>query len=327
VLAAYAPLAEDCARPSWASAPLPPMDEDTERDDAALLAWLDVIVGDAFAPPWLKEAAGALSRDMPTRRRPRVLRQRGGAYEGPHFVLMGRAPLRRSSAGLDGFTTEDDTASFTGTEITLRRHLRGVSELAGRHARGCGLPDALVEDLALAGQWHDAGKTDRRFQAMLRGGSAYAAEVAPEPLAKSPIPAADRAARDAAREQAGYPRGARHELASAALIAPSERLRTQAHDWELVQHLVASHHGHCRPFAPFAEDVNPVEVVFGDGLLELRASSAHGLESFGSGVSDRFWRLVQRYGWFGLAWLETILRLADHRRSEREQRLEKEDAS
>jgi CRISPR-associated endonuclease/helicase Cas3 len=271
---------------------------------------------------WLKATARALNREMHGRRRPRVFRVQG--EEGAsHFVVAGRVPLARAN----GVTSEDDTASFTGTEITLRQHLRGVADYAREHARGCGLPEELVEDLALAGQWHDAGKADRRFQAMLHGGSAYRAGVAPEPLAKSAIPAADRAAREAARERAGYPTGARHEFVSLALIVSTDALRGLAHDWDLVQHLVASHHGHCRPFAPFAEDPSPVEVIFSNGSLEMHASSAHGLESFGSGVSDRFWRLVRRYGWFGLAWLEAILRLADHRRSEHEQRAVREGAS
>jgi CRISPR-associated endonuclease/helicase Cas3 len=52
---------------------------------------------------------------------------------------------------------------------------------------------------------------------------------------------------------------------------------------------------------------------------ETSVSSKHDLGRVGSGVSERFWRLTRRYGWYGLAYLESLVRLADQRQSEAEQ--------
>jgi CRISPR-associated endonuclease/helicase Cas3 len=237
-------------------------------------------------------------------------------------VTSNRRPVQNSQEGAidERVMTEGSRSAFTGIEVTLANHLQGVAALAAGFATRLGLPDQVCDDLRLAGRWHDAGKADTRFQCWLHGGSEFKAKLQTEPIAKSADRRSSRAAILAARERAGYPAGTRHEVMSTALMSSAaDSAGGLAHDWPLVLHLVAAHHGHCRPFAPFTADPTPVEVRFVAGEVACSSSSAHGLERLDSGVAERFWLLVRKYGWWGLARLEMILRLADHRRSELEQ--------
>jgi len=307
---------DGAVHPGWAPLPTPADPDDAGGDDRAnVIAWLAALSPGASDGEWLPAALSALRRG---RRGPAIVRlpaipsSAGEPSAGACLAVIGRG--RAGDA-----TTEDDGASHTGVAMPLHEHMKGVADWARGFAERCGLPPEVTRDLELAGRWHDAGKVDPRFQRMLHGGSAFKAEVAPEPLAKSATVAGDRAARARARERSGYPRGARHELASVALLTAGASLLDGAADRDLVLHLVASHHGWCRPFAPVAPDPEPVELALDTGGAVVRASSDHGLARLDAGVTDRFWRLVGRYGWLGLAWLEAILRLADHRRSEEEQ--------
>ncbi|WP_438034608.1 type I-G CRISPR-associated helicase/endonuclease Cas3g [Sorangium sp. So ce204] len=312
--------------PAWPEAPVPVVDERSDAEDrAAMDAWLSEMSAATTAAPWLGQVLKALA--VKGKRRPALVRLDGlelagedgePQVEAGYFALVGRFRARDEGAG--DVTTEDDGASYTGVEVTLREHLGGVASWARRFAEQCGLPPDVARAVELAARWHDAGKVDPRFQRMLHGGSELRAAVAPEPLAKSALVAADRAARAHAFKRSGYPTGARHELASVALLQGCARLFDGDVDRDLVLHLTASHHGWCRPFAPVVADDEPVELTLDVEGAPVRVSSDHGLARLDSGIAERFWRLVQRYGWFGLAWLEAILRLADHRRSEEEQR-------
>lgn len=214
------------------------------------------------------------------------------------------------------FTDEDNRSSDTGTGVSLRTHLLGVVRWTECHAHACGLPPALVGDLRRAALWHDLGKLDPRFQTLLYGGDEAAACRGEEPLAKSlrTVPAQHRRSPHVLFP----PRGFRHEAFSVGLLTDHPAL-SETHDADLVLHLVGAHHGYARPFFPASVDENPQEVAFDLEGSHFEGSTAHELTHAGSGVAERFWRLIQRYGWYGLAYLETLLRLADHRRSEQEQ--------
>ena len=236
-------------------------------------------------------------------------------------------PEDTAEAGTDMTTDEDD--SFHGTrQVSLAQHSNDVEHFAREYAQAAGLPPDLVSDIALAGWLHDIGKADRRFQIMLHGDEiAYLRN--PTPLAKSGTPKGAQARHTQARLDSRYPKGTRHEVQSVAMITLERNwhiIQERAHDIDLVLHLVVSHHGHCRPFAPVPGADPGIEVelpghstpAFG-AVDFVTTTSRNNLHSFSSPIADRFWNVVKRYGWLETCWLEAILRLADHRASEMEQ--------
>jgi CRISPR-associated endonuclease/helicase Cas3 len=236
------------------------------------------------------------------------------------WVISGTLPKPApDNDDLAAFTDEDDSASLIIRDkilpVTLKDHCAGVTRFAVGFAERCGLPAELVRDFELAGRFHDAGKADPRFQDWLYRNSGLNFTPSPRPLIAKTTPTSPEIIQQT-REASGYPKGARHELLSVHLLQHDDALKAQAQDWELVLHLIASHHGRCRPFAPVVDDPNPATV---DATLfdhPVRGQTRTDLERLDSGVADRFWRLTHKYGWWGLAYLEAIFRLADHRQSQ-----------
>jgi len=232
-------------------------------------------------------------------------------------------------------TTDGDDSFCAGSAVSLSEHSSDVETFAREYATRCGLEGWLAEHIALAAWLHDIGKADRRFQVMLRGGSEIEYFKDEMPWAKSVMPPGAREAHRIAQKKSGYPRGARHEVQSLAMLdgqekALTERLKksdsTREPDLDLVLHLVSSHHGYCRPFAPVVVDEHPIDVSLNEhqsaafGMVHFESTtSEHNLHRLDSPLGDRFWALIAKYGWQELCWLEAILRLADHRASEEEQ--------
>jgi CRISPR-associated endonuclease/helicase Cas3 len=300
--------------------PMAPADDDSDFD-AASAVW-----------DWLEEtrALGSYFRQVIVKvllasdRRLRIIQLAGSSF----FAVLGKRQTAEQLAafqhGLDGTSDivndDDDTASYIGREVALEDHLEDVDRWVRSFAQNLHLTEGLISDLALSARLHDIGKADPRFQQMLHGGSPVRAAASNRLLAKSRGDAGDRLAQQQARERSAYPAGYRHELLSVAMLQTNADALSRANDPELVLHLIGSHHGWCRPFAPAVHHGPPLPVSFSWNGVTYTADTAHGLASFDSGIAERFWILTERYGWWTLAWFEALVRLADHRASEESSR-------
>jgi CRISPR-associated endonuclease/helicase Cas3 len=240
--------------------------------------------------------------------------------------FFGERVREQEDLGAEDSTDTDDSSALRGgtyqpAPVTLEAHLRGVAAWTRAFVNGLGLDNDLGVALELAARFHDLGKADWRFQFLLHGD-----EPTDALLAKSGHDL-DAQQRRMLRVRAKLPEGFRHELVSVALVrnCGNELLDGVAEEERtLVEHLIGAHHGRGRPFTPFIEEPEPETVrVMWEGH-SLEANSDHGLWKLDSDWADVFWQLVRRYGYWGLAYLEAILRLADGARSAEEQREQEE---
>jgi len=162
---------------------------------------------------------------------------------------------------------------------TLPAHSLRVGTLAWDLGEKSGLAD-LAPAFEWAGKTHDQGKDRRCWQ------QAIGNRDPTYPLAKSGNAHFNHTV------NGGY----RHEFGSLLDAVAGAGLAEQP--WgDLALHLIASHHGHGRPQFP--------ERTF-DRERALDANRDVALEAM-----RRFARVQARYGWWGLAWLEALLKAAD----------------
>jgi CRISPR-associated endonuclease/helicase Cas3 len=216
----------------------------------------------------------------------------------------------RSLSVCDEEDTDADDAPPLRTPrrlISITDHSDRVAARAVEYARRCGLPVSLQRTLELAARGHDLGKLAPHVQRQMRAG---AEDLAPGvPLAKSP-PGVHFTASE-------FP-GWRHEALSAALLTGLDGAALPGSDVELVRYLAGASHGRGRPFfLPATLPPHAPVAAMLEGQM-LQADAQHGLDAVGAGWAGLWHTLADRYGMWGLAWLEAILRLADHRVSEEE---------
>lgn len=239
-------------------------------------------------------------------------------------VLVGFKRLGRQNFMLPAL--EDELSSFgdQGKEVFLQNHIRHVVEtVGGTIAR---LPFGDFADIyKTVAKLHDLGKADERFQAMLRQEDrtdAWLCNASTDSntfLAKSGGVPLNRAEYLSACDRAQLPKKFRHELLSLQIAERHPLLPANPASRDLVLHLIAAHHGRVGPFAPVVIDDDPPSIKVEDVEMSAADRKVNPPHRLDSGVPDRFWRLVRRYGWWGLAYLETVFRLADWQASAAEQ--------
>jgi CRISPR-associated endonuclease/helicase Cas3 len=180
-------------------------------------------------------------------------------------------------------------------QVPLDEHQAAVADRAAWLAQGVGLPRPLVDALRAAGDHHDEGKLDPRFQAGLCAGET--------PLAKSGGVSWDEFRR--LIKQAGLPERWRHEQRSVVACWDAVRADLPQEYAQLAVRLVGTSHGHGRTGFPHTATTL---LDAGDPAAERELAE----ELFDLGAWDNLIETTHhRWGVWGCAYLEALLRAAD----------------
>jgi CRISPR-associated endonuclease/helicase Cas3 len=181
-------------------------------------------------------------------------------------------------------SSESEGSKSSQEPIQWQTHTNHVTDNATRIARALNLPDDLEEAVRVAAKCHDSGKKRGVWQRSI-GNTDYPNHVyAKSGKRMKPI------------EITRY----RHEFGS--LIDTQVQLKSQKQSTDvkdLILHLIAASHGRARP------DFPP------DGAFDPEPKDKD-VSKIAVEVVQRFARLERKYGRWGLAYLESLLRAADY---------------
>ena len=83
-------------------------------------------------------------------------------------------------------------------------------------------------------------------------------------------------------------------------------------DYDLSLHSIGAHHGFGRPMPPVPEGGKPARQFEIDAAGVRGAARGDGRDGWAEGASlERFWLVFERYGAWGMAYLEALLVLSD----------------
>lgn len=198
-----------------------------------------------------------------------------------------QAPPRRLWRWYVRPRSADDEGSRTAREKQdLPPHLRCAGDFADRIVAKLQLAEPEATAVKLAARWHDLGKNRTVWQRAI-GNRAYQPLRLETAWAKS----GNTRPLDANKY--------RHELGSLIdLQSDDDFLKLDQTSRDLVMHLIAAHHGRARPHFPVEEALDPER-------------NAQEVAAVVREVPQRFARLQRKYGRWGLAYLESLVRAAD----------------
>lgn len=178
--------------------------------------------------------------------------------------------------------------------VRLDRHQEAVAERVTELARGVGIGDDMAEVLRLAALHHDDGKADRRFQVKL--GARGAVLLAKSHELETPEVVRRRT------DRSGLPPRWRHEQRS---VVDAWSSIPPEIDRDLVARLIGTTHGHGRVWFPHTSD----ELL--DALGDATTREIASVLFDQGGWDELIERTERRYGVWGCAYLEAMLRAAD----------------